>query len=332
MSKVTVTVCCITYNHAKFVRECLNGIVEQETDFVFDVLIHDDASTDGTTDIVKEYIDKYPDLFVPMLEKENQYSQGKRSILIQLMLEKARGEYIAVCEGDDFWCDRHKLQKQFEILQKHTNCNMCTHEVEIIRENGSGLGEKIPQRHVPYGEMEGKRLIEYLAYEDTHLFHTSSMFFEKKVIAEDLENMPSFLTATAAEDRALFLYYASKGNIFYTNESMSKYRIQTEGSWSKKNLESKQHALRTDRELFQMISDFHVYTKGQFEEEVYAYQTILNFRIFQYERKFKELLNVRYAKLFQKLGAKQKIYYRICAYFPLIGDWYYRMKNSTQKK
>ena len=80
-----------------------------------------------------------------------------------------------------------------------------------------------------------------------------------------------------------------------------------------------------------MINDFHAYTKGQFEKEVYAYQTILNFRIFQYERKFKELLNVRYAKLFQKLGAKQKIYYRICAYFPLIGDFYYKVKKLLKR-
>lgn len=324
-----MTVCCITYNHAKFVRECLDSIVAQETDFAFDILIHDDASTDGTADIIREYINKYPDLFIPMLEKENQYSQGKRSILIQFMLEKARGEYIAVCEGDDFWCDKHKLQKQYEFLQKHKSCNMCTHDVEIIRENGSDLGEKIPKRNVPYGELEGKRFIEYLAYEDTHLFHTSSMFFEKKVIADDLKNMPSFLTASAAEDRALFLYFASKGNIFYVNGCMSKYRIQTKGSWSKQNMESKQHALRTDKELLQMINDFDAYTKGQYEKEVYAYQTILNFRIFQYERNFKELLDVRYAELFQKLEVKQRIYYRICAYFPLIGNFYYKMKNHA---
>ncbi len=331
MSKFVVTVCCITYNHVKFVRECLDSIVTQETDFAFDILIHDDASTDGTADVVREYINKYPDLFIPMLEEENQYSRGKRSILIQFMLEKARGDYIAVCEGDDFWCDRHKLQKQFESLQKYKNCNMCTHDVEIIYETGNGLGEKIPQRNVPYGEMEGKRLIKYLAYEDTHLFHTSSMFFEKKVIVEELKNMPSFFTATAAEDRTLFLYYASKGNIFYMNDCMSKYRIQTKGSWSKQNMESRQHAFRTDKELLQMINDFHAYTKGQFKEEVYAYQTILNFRIFQYERKFKELLDNRYKKLFQKLGIKQKIYYRICARFPFIGDFYLKIKNAAGK-
>ena len=96
-------------------------------------------------------------------------------------------------------------------------------------------------------------------------------------------------------------------------------------------MESRQHAFRTDKELLQMINDFHAYTKGQFKEEVYAYQTILNFRIFQYERKFKELLDNRYKKLFQKLGIKQKIYYRICARFPFIGDFYLKIKNAAGK-
>lgn len=330
MSEVAVTVCCITYNHAKFVRQCLNSIVEQKTDFTFEILIHDDASTDGTADIIREYIDQYPELFVPMIEKENQYSQGKRSILIQLMLKKARGRYIAVCEGDDFWCERHKLQKQFNFLQKHKNCNMCTHAVEVIKENGSSLGRIIPQRNIPCGEMGGKTLINFLAYEDTHLFHTSSMFFEKKAIVDDLEEIPSFLTATAAEDRALFLYYAVKGNVFYTDEVMSKYRVQSEGSWSLNNSQSKQHAHRTDKELMKMINDFDEYTQGRFEKETYAYQTLLNFRIFQYERRYKELLDIRYAKLFQGLRKKQKVYYKICAYFPFIGDLYYKIKKEKR--
>lgn len=331
MSEIAVTVCCITYNHAKFVKQCLDGIVEQKTDFPFSILIHDDASTDGTTDIIREYINEYPNLFVPMLEKKNQYSQGNHSILIKYMLERAKGQYIAVCEGDDFWCDKYKLQKQYDLLQKHKNCNMCTHTVEIIKEDGRSLGTKIPQRNIASGEMEGKTLINYLAYEDTHLFHTSSMFFEKKVIADDLKNIPSFLTSTAAEDRALFLYYAAKGNIYYTDKCMSKYRIQSEGSWSLNNSQSKQHALRTDNELFQMISDFNEYTQERFAKEVYAYQTLLNFRIFQYERRFKELLDVRYANLFQKLGKRQKAYYRICANFPLVGDIYYKIKTLADK-
>lgn len=332
MNEIMVTVCCITYNHAKFVRQCLESIMEQKTDFDFDILIHDDASTDGTREIIKEYINKYPKRFVPVLQKTNQYSQGNRSILIKYMLERARGQYIAVCEGDDFWCDRQKLQKQFELLQKHKNCNMCTHAVEILKEDGSSFGAMIPQRKIPGGEMEGKSLIHYLAYEDTHLFHTSSMFFEKKVIEADLKDMPSFLLATAAEDRALFLYYAAKGNVFYTEECMSKYRIQSEGSWSQKNSQSKQHALRTDKELLRMINEFDEYTKGQFAKEVYAYQTLLNFRIFQHERRFKELLDIRYAKLFQGLGKKQKIYYKICACFPFAGDLYLKIKKSAHKQ
>lgn len=331
MDDVMVTVCCITYNHAKYVRQCLDSLVGQKTDFLYEILIHDDASTDGTADIIREYMNKYPEMFVPILEEENQYSQGRRSILIQMMLKRARGKYFAVCEGDDFWCDPYKLQKQFKILETHEDCNICTHTVEVIKEDSSDYGMNIPERDIPYGVMEGQTLINYIAYEDTHLFHTSSMFCRKQPIEDEVEKLPDFMLATAAEDRVLFLLYGSKGNLFYLSETMSKYRIQSEGSWSSQNAGSRKRALRTDKDLLQMIRGFNEFTKGRFEEEAYAYETILNFRIFQNERKFKELLDGRYAKLFKNLGKKQKIYYRLCAYFPFVGDCYYKLKRDKSE-
>ncbi|MGN0364404.1 MAG: glycosyltransferase family 2 protein [Suilimivivens sp.] len=332
MNEVEVTVCCITYNHAKYVRKCLDGLVEQKTNFSFEILIYDDASTDETIEIIKEYVYRYPKLFVLMLQKENQYSKGNRSTLTQFMLPKARGKYIAVCEGDDFWCDQFKLQKQYDALQRYENCNMCTHRVEIVRENGDEYGACIPQRNISCGEMKGKTLIDYIAFEDTHLFHTSSMFFRREDIVEELKNPPSFMLATAAEDRALFLLFATKGNIYYIDDCMSKYRIQSEGSWSSLNAKSKKQVLQTDKELLQMIAGFDSYTQGQFSEEVYAYQTIVYFRILQNERRFKELLDKRYVKLFQGLGKKQKIYYKMCAHFPFIGNCYYKIKTKMSKR
>lgn len=328
MNEIAVTVCCITYNHAKYIRQCLDSLIEQKTNFSFEILIHDDASTDETTEIIKEYVSKYPELFIPIFEEENQYSKGNRAILVQYMLPMARGKYIAVCEGDDFWCDPYKLQKQFDALQKYENCNMCTHRVEIISENGDEYGAYIPQRNISCGEMDGKTLIDYVMYEDTHLFHTSSMFFRKEAIEMELENIPAFMLVTAADDRVLFLFFALNGNIFYIYDCMSKYRIQCEGSWSKLNAQSKVQALQTDKELLQMISEFNEYTQGRFSDGVYAHQTILSFRILQNERRFKELLDKRYTKLFKALGKKQKFYYRLCAYFPFIGNCYYKIKKN----
>ena len=96
----------------------------QKTNFKFEVIIHDDASTDGTRKIIEEYVQKYPDLFVTMFEEENQYSKGV-NIVDDLMLPKARGKYIALCEGDDYWCNENKLQMQFDFMESHSECSAC---------------------------------------------------------------------------------------------------------------------------------------------------------------------------------------------------------------
>ena len=105
-----VTVRCLTYNHAPYIHRSLDGFVMQKTDFRFEVIVHDDASTDGTADIIREYATKYPDIIKPILEKENQYSKHDGSLL-RIMNEHTHGKYVAMCEGDDYWIDPLKLQK-----------------------------------------------------------------------------------------------------------------------------------------------------------------------------------------------------------------------------
>ena len=97
-----VSICCITYNHAPYIRQCLDGFMMQQTNFTFEVLIHDDASTDGTADIIREYESKYPDIIKPIYQTENQYSKGVK-VSATFNFPRAKGKYIAMCEGDDYW-------------------------------------------------------------------------------------------------------------------------------------------------------------------------------------------------------------------------------------
>ncbi|MFK2238497.1 glycosyltransferase family 2 protein [Bacteroides fragilis] len=106
-----VSIFCITYNHSSYIRQCLDGFLIQKTNFPFEVLIHDDASTDDTAGIIKEYEAKYPDIIKPIYQVENQYSKGL-DINIVYNLPRARGKYIAMCEGDDYWIDPLKLQNK----------------------------------------------------------------------------------------------------------------------------------------------------------------------------------------------------------------------------
>lgn len=99
-----VSVCCLAYNHAPYIRKALDGILMQKTSFLFEVIIHDDVSTDGTIDIIKEYAEQYPDIIKPIFEEENQFSKNV-PINLNILYPRARGKYIATCECDDYWTD-----------------------------------------------------------------------------------------------------------------------------------------------------------------------------------------------------------------------------------
>ena len=129
-----VSIHCLTYNHEPYIRQCLEGFVMQQTNFRFEAVVHDDASTDGTAAIVREYAKKYPDIIKPILESENQYSKHDGS-LERIMDEKCIGKYIAFCEGDDYWIDPFKLQKQVDFLEAHSDYGMVFTDYQIIYES-----------------------------------------------------------------------------------------------------------------------------------------------------------------------------------------------------
>lgn len=122
--EILVSIRCTTYNHAQYIRQCLDGFVMQKTNFPFEAIVHDDASTDGTDKIILEYAEKYPNIIIPVLEEENQYSKGNGSVT-RIVESYMRGKYIAFCEGDDYWTDPYKLQKQVDFLEAHPDYGLC---------------------------------------------------------------------------------------------------------------------------------------------------------------------------------------------------------------
>ena len=118
MERQLVSICCLAFNHEPYIRKCIEGFLMQKTCFSFEVLIHDDASTDKTAEIIREYEAKYPKIVKSIYQSENQYSKGiKVSQIYQF--PRAKGKYIAICEGDDYWTDPLKLQKQVDFLEKN---------------------------------------------------------------------------------------------------------------------------------------------------------------------------------------------------------------------
>ena len=127
-NKTMVSICCITYNQEKYIKQAIESFLMQKTNFKYEIIIHDDASTDNTANIIKEYENKYPDIIKPIYQKENQYSKGKSAL--KATIDNATGKYIAFCEGDDYWSDNEKLQKQFNYMESHPECSMCLHNTK----------------------------------------------------------------------------------------------------------------------------------------------------------------------------------------------------------
>lgn len=135
--KPLLVVRCITYNHENYIHDALNGFVMQKTKFPFVAIVHDDASTDRTADIIGEYAEKYPNIILPIFEKENQYSKQDGSIgnIMNKAIEATGAKYIAMCEGDDYWIDSCKLQKQVDYLEAHSDYTMCFTSASVVYEN-----------------------------------------------------------------------------------------------------------------------------------------------------------------------------------------------------
>ena len=138
MERPLVSIQCLVYNHGAYLKKCLDGIVMQKTTFKFEVIIHDDASADNSVSIIEEYVQRYPDIIKVILEKENRYSKCDGS-LHKMMHEAALGKYIALCEGDDYWIDPLKLQKQIDFLEEHDECTFSCHCYNVYREDNQKL-------------------------------------------------------------------------------------------------------------------------------------------------------------------------------------------------
>lgn len=131
-----VSICTLVYNHEPYLRECFDGILMQKTNFAFEVLVHDDASTDNSAAIIREYTAKYPNIFKPIYQTENQYSKGIK-VNATYQYPRAKGKYIAICEGDDYWIDPLKLQKQVDILEQNSDIGLVYTQVEAFDSNGA---------------------------------------------------------------------------------------------------------------------------------------------------------------------------------------------------
>lgn len=221
-----LTVYCLAFNHGAYIREALEGFVKQKTNFSFKVIVHDDASTDGTQEIIKEYQRKYPEIIFPILQKENQYSKGvfiTRHIIVPMI----DTQYTAICEGDDFWTDENKLQLQYDFLQAHPDYVMCVHDTARVNADGTKVGRDF------IGEKQDREVTaEEIICHGQPVFHTSSCMYRTHV----QKSMSDDFRIKGIGDYPLAIFLATQGRVHYIARTMSAYRTNVAGGWTQRNM------------------------------------------------------------------------------------------------
>lgn len=232
-----VSVCCITFNHEKFIRDAIDGFLMQKTDFPIEIIIRDDASTDATAEIVRDYQSKHPEIIHTIMHTQNQYTLGKRAF--PEVFKMARGKYIALCEGDDYWTDPLKLQKQVDFLKSYPECSSCFHKAAILNTDN-----RFSQINKP-SNYKKKFANIYQILSETSIFATCSML----VISDAIVDLPEWFRKMKMGDWGLTVISALKGKIGYIDEVMSVYREHSGGVWTSRSQVEKFQALLDVREI-----------------------------------------------------------------------------------
>ena len=329
-NEIMVSICCTAFNHEKYIRQTLDGFLMQKTDFKYEVIVHDDASTDQTAAIIREYETRYPDIVHPIYQTENQYSKGIL-IIKTFLAPEAKGKYVALCEGDDYWTNPQKLQRQVDALEREKECFMCVHRTEEVKENGESTGVFFPRSELNEGAISSE---DFLPMTVKYSFHTSSYMFDGEKWREYWRNPPEFRRVCPVGDEAYMLYFGQLGSVYYIPDKMSCYRRGVPSSWSK---------LQNTGNVFAKS----VRLTHQLDETLHLYDEYTNYRYHDvcikrraYYIKTARLLEGKTAEFFKKderelLNAfplHHKIILAIAAVFPHLAQRVYKQRMLNVNK
>lgn len=308
MEQPLVSICCITFQHKNYIRETLEGFLSQKTDFPFEILIHDDASTDGTADIIREYEKKYPEIIRAVLQTENQYSKGITNISGAFNFPRARGKYIAMCEGDDYWCDSGKLQKQADYMESHQECTLCFHSAKILTVDGSFAdGQMRPYKESQVISAEG-------IIDKPSGYAMASMMFPARLV----QQLPEYYVNCPVGDIPLQWMAAAEGNGYYMDEAMSVYRVGDGGSWTA--MEKQGDYIKKQQRYFEKMKGcyeaFDRETGNRFHDTIAHAIKRLYFQTQVNTRQYQVVLSPEYREFYRELTGRTRFFIRLEAYFP----------------
>ncbi|MBU2260231.1 glycosyltransferase, partial [Patescibacteria group bacterium] len=255
-----VSICCITYNHEKYIEEAIESFLMQKVNFPIEIIIHDDASTDGTQEIIKKYTNRDKRI-VPVLRQENIKSTGV--IMMPIVLKYARGKYVAICEGDDFWTDPYKLQKQFDLMEDNPEYSACCHAVQksyYKNKKASGVYRQAKKDKVFLPE-EWFKLTSM----------QTSLFFRREYI----NKLPDWVVNAPIGGVVLRLFLSQQGKFAYINQIMSSYRVEVPNGWTQQIRTNPFKDYNYNKGMVKMYDEFDKYTNYKYSEIINLKQLIL---------------------------------------------------------
>lgn len=300
-SNYKVIIKCYTYNHQKYIEDALKGFVMQKTNFPFCAIVVDDFSTDKTAEIIKKYEDHYPDIIKGFYLQENYLSQKKsKGPLIKPWFD--RTEYIALCEGDDYWIDPYKLQKQVDWLDSHMDYTMCCTDAIISS---------------PYGELDWHRYDndsditpESMIVGGGFYIQTATILYRKIINNYMNEN---FIRQCNTGDYSRQIMCSIKGKVRYLCNKTAVYRYQNPGSWSYNDIYGdKKKLIKNWRSVVNLLDGFDNYTSGKYSETIkYRKIDYITKKIINYKQ-IRPLLYNEFQDVLSLLSFKQKIKLFLC--------------------
>lgn len=315
---IMVSIQCLVYNHEPYIRQCLDGFVAQKTNFRFEAIVHDDASTDGSAGIIKEYAEKYPDIIKPVLESENQYKKHDGS-LRKIVMEHLKGKYIALCEGDDYWIDPMKLQKQVNYMEAHPECTLYV-------SNGVGYYEKEKKsvRLNPIQTKESKYLtMSEVLREKGGLIPTASMCFRREM----METEPEWCLNAPVGDRPLRMWCASHGKIYYDVTPMVVYRKSSIGSFTQHVNADYNYARHILDEMNVFYDAFDKYTHQEYKDDVQYMKDREEYSFYSRVRDFNSLFHCSF---FYNKSWLERIKIHVKIQFPFVYKILYKIKSAIR--
>lgn len=300
-----VSIICPAYNHEKYIAQTLDGFLMQKTDFPIEILINDDASTDSTASIIRDYAKRFPDKVFPVLQTANQYSRGI-NVEQTFLIPKCRYSYTAMCDGDDYWTDENKLRIQVDALESHPDIDICAHRATAINaETGESSGFQGPSDNfrifTPEEVIDG----------DGGFVATGSIVYRTKL--DDV--VPEFRRINEL-DYGVQIDGSLRGGLLYLGRIMSVYREAVEGSWTQRILNNPDKAAEFFERTDKMFVSLDEYTKQKFHDVIEYKRKENRFRFFSSNGSYAKLFTKQYRPFMKGVPFSTKVKYAIGCFFP----------------